>query len=147
VKKHSYATAALVLAGIALLAGLVPGTRATLDHCYVTYDRQEQQHSRCFGHWRWLVWQAQGRVYGAPVATDWQVIEQDPDENYEWEVAIPASGSQVLIVPGPGPAVALAGLGPLLRTWPVCLCLLTLPLLGLLVATARKAARERRTGE
>ncbi|GAA4568174.1 hypothetical protein GCM10023176_22060 [Micromonospora coerulea] len=60
-----------------------------MDHCYVTYDRLERQHSRCVGRWTRVGLATSGPVHGVPVSTQWQAITTDPDENYEWEVTFP----------------------------------------------------------
>lgn len=75
---------------MAYAAGGMPApARVAVDHCYVTYDRLERQHSRCVGHWTRLGLTASGPVHGTPVSTRWPVLTTDPDENYEWEVSIP----------------------------------------------------------
>jgi hypothetical protein len=69
---------------------LVETPRATVDHCYVTYDRQEQQHSRCVGHWTRFGHHVSGSIRGIAVPTSWPAVTEQPDENYEWEVQIPS---------------------------------------------------------
>jgi hypothetical protein len=83
---------AAALGSIACVAGVLPApTRVTVDHCYVTYDQLERQHSRCVGHWTRVGRVASGPVYDVPVGTDWQVLTANPDEHFEWEVTIPES--------------------------------------------------------
>ncbi|MFC4150149.1 hypothetical protein ACFO0M_28170 [Micromonospora mangrovi] len=119
--------AAVAVAGY--LAGLVPGdsARAAVDHCHVTYDRQERQHSRCVGHWTRLGHVASGPVHGVRVSPRWQARTLDPDANFEWEVDVPTAARHPVVVAVPGRAyvvptvvrvlltvlvlVALAGLG------------------------------------
>lgn len=75
---------------MAYVAGVIPAPAGVaVDHCYVTYDRLERQHSRCVGHWSRLGLATSGPVRGVPVSTQWQVLTTDPDENYEWEVTVP----------------------------------------------------------
>ncbi len=91
--------AALLAVGLALGAllswtsGLWPGDhpRATVDHCYVTYDRLEVMHSRCIGNWSRGGRGYQGPVYGVNVEESWKVIDGEPNSAYEWEVTIPES--------------------------------------------------------
>ncbi|MEU8263884.1 hypothetical protein AB0C02_25070 [Micromonospora sp. NPDC048999] len=81
---------------IGWLAGLWPGddARATVDHCYVTYDRQEQRHSRCVGNWTRGSHGYSGPVHGVAVGESWQVLTAEPNSAYEWEVAVPAAERQ-----------------------------------------------------
>ncbi|NUT07437.1 MAG: hypothetical protein HOV76_28600 [Hamadaea sp.] len=142
----SPAVAIAVAVGTGLLAMLLglPGVgTVTLDHCHVTYDRLEQQHSRCDGHWPSLFGTARGPVTGAFVGTDWQVVDPRPDSRFEWEVVIPESGRRQLALTGPSRAYALASLNPLNLATPLCVGLLVLPALGFLVAVAHRAARAR----
>jgi hypothetical protein len=77
---------------LAYVAGVVPAPASvTLDHCYVTYDQLERQHSRCIGHWSRVGIPASGSIEAMSVSTQWQVLSTDPDANYEWEVAVPES--------------------------------------------------------
>lgn len=78
------------VAAMAYVAGVIPApARVAVDHCYVTYDRVERQHSRCVGSWTRVGLTVSGPVRGVPVSTQWQVLTTDPDENYEWEVSVP----------------------------------------------------------
>jgi uncharacterized membrane protein YeaQ/YmgE (transglycosylase-associated protein family) len=83
-----------VLAG--WTAGLWPGDdpHATVDHCYITYDRQEQQHSRCVGNWARGSHGYSGPIHGVAVGAKWKVLSVEPDSAYEWEVAVPAEQRQ-----------------------------------------------------
>jgi hypothetical protein len=66
--------------------------RATVDHCYVTYDRQENRHTRCVGGWTRGNQGHRGPVYGVAVAESWPLVSTgDPNENDEWEVVVPES--------------------------------------------------------
>jgi hypothetical protein len=78
---------------LAYVAGVMPApARVTVDHCYVTYDRLETQHSRCVGHWsRLLHLVASGPIDAVPVDQNWQAFTVDPNADYEWEVAVPAT--------------------------------------------------------
>lgn len=92
--RRAVARSGLVVAvtAMAYVAGVIPApARVTVDHCYVTYDRLERQDSRCVGHWIRAGVAASGPVHGVPVGTQWQALTTDPDENYEWEVAVPES--------------------------------------------------------
>ncbi|MET8310045.1 hypothetical protein [Micromonospora sp. NPDC005173] len=93
----------VVLVGLALggvlswTAGLWPGAddpHATVDHCYVTYDRQEVRHSRCIGNWTRSDRGYQGPIYGVDVKKSWKLIDAEPNSAYEWEVTIPESVKQ-----------------------------------------------------
>ncbi|MGB2567941.1 hypothetical protein ACPFP2_05745 [Micromonospora citrea] len=94
--------AAVVSVGLVLIgllswtAGLWPGDqpRATLDHCYVTYDRLEVMNSRCVGNWTRGGRGHQGPIYGVDVKESWKAIDEEPNNAYEWEVIIPASAKQ-----------------------------------------------------
>lgn len=93
--------AVLVLAAVGAgatgwLAGWWPGDdpHATLDHCYVTYDRQEQRHSRCIGNWTRGSHGYSGPVHGVAVEESWQILTVEPNSAYEWEVAVPAGERQ-----------------------------------------------------
>ncbi|WP_130336826.1 hypothetical protein [Micromonospora kangleipakensis] len=90
----------MAVAVVGYLAGMVPGdsVRATVDHCYVTYDRQEQRHSRCVGQWTRAGRAVSGPVHGVDVGRQWQVLTVDPDPNFEWEVTIPRSARRQAVV-------------------------------------------------
>jgi hypothetical protein len=83
--------AGLVAAGLVFAFGLLPGDRptATVEHCYVTYDRLERQLSWCTGSWTRAGITTHGPLRGVPVGTDWQVITAEPNPDYEWEVTVP----------------------------------------------------------
>ncbi|MEV6967717.1 hypothetical protein AB0M47_21680 [Hamadaea sp. NPDC051192] len=141
---RAVAVAAVLGAGLlAMLLGLPGVTTVTLDRCHVTYDRLERQQSRCDGHWQSLFGTAHGPVNGAFVGTDWQAVTAEPDSRYEWEVTIPESGRRQLALIGPGRAYAVAALNPLKLAPQLCVALLLLPALGLMIAIARRAARDR----
>jgi hypothetical protein len=108
---------------------LVETPRATVDHCYVTYDRQEQQHSRCVGHWTRFGHRVSGSVRGIAVATSWQAVTEQPNENYEWEVRLPAD------LPKPR-VLAYFRRAWVLSPWPEALGWIPPVLLGLLVGWA-----------
>jgi hypothetical protein len=74
---------------LAYVAGVPAPATVTVDHCYVTYDRLEQQHSRCVGHWTRLPLHESGPIAAVPVSQQWQALTTDPDANYEWEVVVP----------------------------------------------------------
>jgi hypothetical protein len=78
------------------LAGLWPGDdpRATVDRCFVTYDRQEQRHSRCLGNWTRGSHGYSGPVHGVAVGESSQVFTVEPNSAGEWEVAVPAGERQ-----------------------------------------------------
>lgn len=124
------------------LTGLVPGdsVRATVDHCYVTYDRQEQQHSRCVGHWTRVGRAVSGPVRGVDVSPRWQVLTTDPDANFEWEVHVPRSARRPVALAHEGSAFAVPAVVSVL------LGILTLVAVGFLGAAAvrRWAGRARR---
>jgi hypothetical protein len=83
---------AVAVMAIAYVAGVVPAPAVVMvDHCYVTYDRLERQRSRCVGHWTRAGFDTSGTVHSVPVSTRWQALTVDPDDNYEWEVAVPES--------------------------------------------------------
>lgn len=89
--------AAVVVVGVALggvlswTAGLWPGDepRAHVDHCFITHDRLEVMHSRCVGNWTRGGRGHQGPIHGVDVKESWQVIDEEPNSAYEWEVTIP----------------------------------------------------------
>jgi hypothetical protein len=93
VRLAAIGAACLVIVAVASWTlGLWPGVetpRATVDHCYVTYDRQDQRHTRCVGHWT-RVGRVSGAIHGVEVPTSWLYVTKQPDENYEWDVQIPA---------------------------------------------------------
>ncbi|MDZ5443069.1 hypothetical protein U2F26_10045 [Micromonospora sp. 4G57] len=105
-----------VVAAAGYLAGLVPGdsARATVDHCHVTYDRQEQQHSRCVGHWTRVGRVASGPVHGVQVSPRWQVLTVDPDANFEWEVDVPRSARRQVALAHQTRAYVVPGFVPVL---------------------------------
>lgn len=72
--------------------GLLPEdpTRAQIEHCYVTYDRQEVMTSRCVGTWTRGGHEERGPVIGVGVQPDWQAISE-PDSAYWAEVSVPES--------------------------------------------------------
>jgi hypothetical protein len=92
---------------LAYFAGLIPASATiAIDRCYVTYDRLENQHSRCVGHWP----RGSGAVQGVPVATNWPALTADPNADDEWEVGVPDSAREFTgltllaaawILPGP----------------------------------------------
>ncbi|MFC8848410.1 MULTISPECIES: hypothetical protein [unclassified Micromonospora] len=87
----------LVLVGtLSWTAGLWPDdeSRATVDHCYVTYDRLEVMHSRCVGNWTRGGRGHQGPIHGVEVEESWKVVNEDASNAYEWEVVVPASAKQ-----------------------------------------------------
>jgi len=82
----------IAVTAMAYLAGVIPApAQVSVDHCYVTYDQLERQHSRCVGHWTRVGLTASGPVHRVPVSTQWQALTTNPDANYEWEVAVPES--------------------------------------------------------
>ncbi|MEU2610561.1 hypothetical protein ABZ570_03075 [Micromonospora sp. NPDC007271] len=98
-------TVVLVLGGLGAgatgwLAGWWPGDdpRATVDHCYVTYDRQEQRHSRCVGNWTRGSHGYAGPVHGVAVGESWQVLTAEPNSAYEWEVAVPDGARRLRVL-------------------------------------------------
>jgi hypothetical protein len=94
--------AAVVGVGLALgavlswTAGLWPSdqSRALVDNCYITYDRQEARHSRCVGHWTRGGHVYRGPIYGIDVKESWKVIDEEASSAYEWEVTVPESVKQ-----------------------------------------------------
>lgn len=76
--------------------GLWPGDepRATVDHCYITYDRQDTRHSRCVGNWTRGGRGYAGPINGFAVSTSWSTLSDTPNAAYEWEVAVPESQRQ-----------------------------------------------------
>lgn len=98
--------AAVVVVGLALggvlswTAGLWPGDqrRAFVDHCYITYDRQEVMHSRCVGNWTRGGHGSRGPIYGIDVKESWKVIDEEASSAHEWEVTIPESVKQPQVI-------------------------------------------------
>jgi hypothetical protein len=116
--------------------------RATVDHCYVTYDRQEQRHSSCVGHWTRFGHRVSGSIHGIDVATSWRVVTEQPNENYEWEVQLPADPPEPRVVAYFHQAWALApGLGAWVWIPPVLFGLVV----GWLIDRAGRMARVRTT--
>ncbi|MEV0392316.1 hypothetical protein [Polymorphospora rubra] len=85
------------LAGLAL--GLWPGDDpyATVDRCYITYDRQENMHSRCVGNWTRGGRGHRGPINGIAVSESWKPKSLEADPNHEWEVEIPPSYRQLRV--------------------------------------------------
>ncbi|MDG4825439.1 hypothetical protein O7635_26630 [Asanoa sp. WMMD1127] len=139
--------AVMVLATLALggvlswLAGLWPGAdepRATVDHCYVTYDRQEVRHHRCVGNWTRGGHGHRGPIHGVDVGTSWQALDPEhPNEAYEWEVRIPESAKHPRVLADTQQAWTLS---PRALPWAFAPALVTgvlAVLLWFLVATVR----------
>lgn len=82
-------------------AGLWPGPddpRATVDRCYITYDRQENRLSRCVGNWTRGGHGYRGPIHGFDVPESWPLLSPDPNENYEWAVEVPDSERRPLVL-------------------------------------------------
>ena len=102
---------AVVAVVVAYFVGLIPAAvPVAIDHCYVTYDRLEYQHSRCEGHWTRPGFGGSGTVQGVPVAPNWHALTADPNADYEWEVRVPDASRELTgltvfaiawILPGP----------------------------------------------
>ncbi|MFI7576029.1 hypothetical protein [Micromonospora sp. NPDC049497] len=89
--RRSLARGGVVLTALAIayVAGVLPAPAGvTVDHCYVTYDRLERQHSRCVGHWTRAAFDFSGPVHDVELGTSWHALA-GPDDNYEWEVEVP----------------------------------------------------------
>jgi hypothetical protein len=110
-RKHAVGLACGLLAVVALgwLLGAVPAdsVRVTVDQCFVTYDRMENQHSRCVGHWVRGGSTVSGPVFGVGVSTSWPVLTATPDPNYEWEVRVLDSARHRVALADRGRAYAL----------------------------------------
>ncbi|WP_410813584.1 hypothetical protein [Micromonospora sp. 067-2] len=107
------AVAVLAVVGGALAAwtvGLWAGDdpHATVDHCYITYDRQEQVHSRCVGNWTRGGRGHSGPVHGITVSRSWRVLSTEPDAAYEWEVAVPDDERRPRVLADSGQAWTLS---------------------------------------
>ncbi|MEU4779999.1 hypothetical protein [Micromonospora sp. NPDC023633] len=91
-------------------AGLWPGDegRASVNHCYITYDRQEAMHGRCVGDWARGGRGHRGPIYGVDVDKSWKVIDEEPNSAYEWEVAVPASAKRPWVLADSGQAWVLS---------------------------------------
>lgn len=96
--------------------GLWPGDEAyaTVDHCYLTYDRQENRHSRCVGNWTRSGRGVSGPIHGIAIPESWRLITTEPDEGYEWEVAVPEAARHLRVVADRHQAWALS---PRAATW------------------------------
>ncbi|HEX5995706.1 MAG TPA: hypothetical protein VFY84_11240 [Jiangellales bacterium] len=143
--------AAVVVVGSALI-GMLSGTaglwpddqpRATVDHCYVTYDRLEVMHSRCIGNWTRGGRGYQGRIHGVDVKGSWKVIDEEPNNAYEWEVAIPESAKRPQVLADGRQAWTLSTLALPWGLIPAALAALLVALAWSITATvkARKPMR------
>ncbi|MCM0675367.1 hypothetical protein NCC78_11805 [Micromonospora phytophila] len=121
------------------VAGMIPGdaARATVDHCYVTYDRQERLHSRCVGHWTRAGRVVSGPVKGVDVSQHWQALTVDPGPNYEWEVNVPEAARHQVAVAHHMRAYVVP------RFVPILLVVLELAAVGLLGWVAVSGLRRR----
>ncbi|WCN83169.1 hypothetical protein [Micromonospora sp. LH3U1] len=143
--------AAVVIVGLTLggvlswTAGLWPGDqpRATVDHCYVTYDRLEVMHSRCIGNWTRGGHGHQGPIYGVDVKESWKAIDEEPNSAYEWEVAIPESVKQPRVLADGQQSATLSTLALPWGTIPAAIAALLVALAWSMTATlkARKPMR------
>ncbi|WP_143050019.1 hypothetical protein [Asanoa ishikariensis] len=92
----------LVLGGmLTWSAGLWPGAdgpRAIVDHCYLTYDRQENTHSRCVGNWTRGDRGYSGPIHGVDVSRSWQATTVEPNDAGEWELTVPESAKRQLVL-------------------------------------------------